>query len=875
MNSNSQLYFKRTPITVNNVGVEIDTREYVFDSNSSISSHFNFLVGIRKDYKYLNAPTTGSLTAQKQNVYTPSNSAYQVSITSLYEHVRGYLYRNGLTAFDPIQRTNVNSWLGNDRYAVRVITIPLNELKEDKIKPGTFGMNISNSSPYTFNKYLEFNNSPSYNSGNGAGYMLLSDESWLCCKLSNTLDKIDSKTNADFTIEIVFSPKKLDGLIEPYQQFLLYRPRLVDRQNTALDSLMDNNSLSARMFEYTCTVSAIPSYYSYDEEINNKFTTLSQISKLDYDSSATSNNDCAMGIIFTHYPLTASITSNLSGKPLSGCSTFKIIRNGKLYGEYLALTSSNTAGVVFTGTTGSVNLFDSEWHHLVWTYKQPIDFIADSDLHRVYLDAVRLPNLNQNTDSRSQPYFGGSSQTTAWYKNNSLRASTVMTVGAKLQVIDQQLTTRNTVIQNALNTDIRFLYRQREFQGEYGLTIDYTSAQQNYGAEFDPSVTGSPLVTSATSDTMVYSFFGASNLEKYLSSYYGYHNSPEKNPDIYLEHSYIDAKKMICTDIIKDNGCFGFNGNIAGLWIYNYYIPGEYGFFSTPILEYQCVCWRSNSLTDLRPEIYTVFYGDWEIVNQRKFIEPNKRKWIGLNVPEKLLGNFCFWKDEKNAIVVNNRIQPITSAIYKQKSLKFNKDFGDAFNNYYGAGFLTKTGLQNPSINLVEKYEFTDSPVKVYTGSYLKHGKIIQNNPEGGKVAAAYSEVGIIFYDLGIIVFDSELILNHSKFIENISVPLTWSITGYDFSVTGFPPSACWFNVSKIKFETETDKYVNYFDAILEQDECNTTTNPTIGLLNNLTYPTSIGLYNDNDELLVVAKMVHQTPKTNYYGIRYKIKLIY
>jgi hypothetical protein len=863
--SNSNVYYKRLPGTVNNVGVEIDTREYVFNSDSSISSHFNFMVGIRKNYN-------SSLTSQSNTAYTSSNSAYPISITSLYEYVRGYLYRDNYIANDPTFKYGLS---GSPIYKLRVITIPLNELKEDRIKPGTFGMNSDTNARFTFNKYLELNNSPNYNYGIGAGYVLLSDESWLCCDVSERLDHVHTTGyNSSFTVELVFSPKEIKEITtQPYRQFLLYRPRLVDRMNPLMVSDM-NFPLSAKMFDYTYAVSAIPSFYSYDEEINNKYTAFVPNLKTGYDHSVTSDNDCAMAIIMVYYPPVTSITASLSGIALSGCTTFQIVRNGQMYGEYLVLSSSITAGIT-GGTSGATTLFDNNWHQLVWTFKDDGSSLPFNDENYVYLDAVKLPNLNPAYKNSagyitSNTYSAGRSITTAWYQNNFLKAPTVMTLGAKLQVIDQQLTTRNTVIQSALQTDVRYLYRQKQFEGVYGLQVYDSQREIDYGIPIGGGgiplgFSKSTILNSTTSDTQIYSFFGASELEKYLSAYYGAEAIPEKNPDIYVPITDIDTKKMKCTDIVKDLGCFGFNGKIAGFWLYHNFFDDAFGpGGGTSVPEGQCIPYR----VDYPSELYPFFYGN--LNNQTlKFIEPLKRTWA-YSIPT-LIGNFCFWKDEKDSLVVNNRLDFRESAQYSQKGLRFNK-FGEEYNKYYGAGLLTKPGTNYPNINLVDYYEFYDTPINVFTNNHLKHGKIIQNtNPTIYK--EANYEVGVIFYDLGIVVLDgSNIFINYHNSMtdDNISTPIQWSVSGYDFSITGNQ-----FIIQSIKFQTENFKYVNYMNIKLEQDEGNTSTNPTVGILNNLTYPTTIGLYNDNDELLFIAKSNHKMQKTNYYGIRYNVKIAY
>jgi hypothetical protein len=786
--------------------IEFEENQYTFSADNSLTSHFNFLNAAKSNY-------TSVSSNINNNVYTLKNSNNKISYSALYENIRSYLYQNNYA----IQNSIVNQNQQESLFA-RQITIPLNCLG-DTIKPGSFGFNLSSNSVLHFSRFLSLNNSKNIDYGRNSAYVLFNDERWLN-------EKLDS-CSSNFTFELAIKPKYIDNSsASTVTQYLIYRARIVPR-----------NSLSGMTASgWTYSSSAIPS--------NQDITTLQLEKSVNVDTSITGDSvtDIAYGLAMTYY-------KPISNSSLSGSIVFDAIINGEIVSSFQAINSSLTAnsqtGVDFSSLTSIKNLYDNQWHHLIWNWNT-----LDASNTRLYLDGVRLPAINNSSTAGQNPVL-----TVANYKLNNMvvKVPTTLLLGSKLQACDQQITTDSMRVIFNNQENISFLYQRKNFEAEYGSQF-ISQAYVNQGLIINsnnqktnnPSAKSSQVPTSLVNiDTNIYSYFGAVNNLKYLSSYYNGIVTSDRNPDIYTGFTDSDLKKNICSNIISENGIRGYIGDLGFFYIHNASLTDGDG--GVTISEYVgSITANSFSATEIA----------------LRFTNRDPKK---SNVDDYLIGNYQFWKEDLMSLLVKNKTKIKNNSEFYYK--KNNASNNEAYYDYYGAGiFVNHLSLAaNSKINA--KYDFQDLPQSVFDKGLFKTGSIIYKGNESSK----YSKIGVIYYDLGLLIFDNNQLiptsnLNSTSFINSISA---------DTNITWSTSTTSNFIMEEMSYIVQKYRYCNYLDVNLNEFEFNNSTNPSSQLNQNVTYPTTIGLYNDNDEMIAVAKINQKVEKSSLYNINYKVKLAY
>lgn len=202
--------------------------------------------------------------------------------------------------------------------------------------------------------------------------------------------------------------------------------------------------------------------------------------------------------------------------------------------------------------------------------------------------------------------------------------------------------------------------------------------------------------------------------------------------------------------------------------------------------------------------------------------------------------------------------------------------YGRTSINLYDEKDNTLTGALVP--------EFSDLNLSAQTRTFLYFDKpesnIINKDIEQGRIVRAAFDgtekrVGTVFYDLGIIALDAD--------DENAKLNFLWPSSGttgdFGFSVTGNLNSA--INIERYRFVSLDVRGRLLLDSVASGSEFNFSQNPTA--LNPETgennfdepqsYINSVGLYNDDGELLAVAKLSQPVRKDTSRRITLQTKV--
>jgi len=179
------------------------------------------------------------------------------------------------------------------------------------------------------------------------------------------------------------------------------------------------------------------------------------------------------------------------------------------------------------------------------------------------------------------------------------------------------------------------------------------------------------------------------------------------------------------------------------------------------------------------------------------------------------------------------------------------------------------TKLQE-TIDIPRDFLFYDQvPVNKVIKNKLNQGNLVRENIYG-----IPKRIGVTFYDLGAIIIDAQDDESGIDFID----PVSGTTGDFGFSVTGNTTA---LNVERFSFAAAENKSKLILNASAKGDEYNFTFNPTgVDPLTDetitdtpITYITSIGLYNDDNELLAIAKLSEPIKKDNSSQITTQVNL--
>ena len=171
---------------------------------------------------------------------------------------------------------------------------------------------------------------------------------------------------------------------------------------------------------------------------------------------------------------------------------------------------------------------------------------------------------------------------------------------------------------------------------------------------------------------------------------------------------------------------------------------------------------------------------------------------------------------------------------------------------------------------ITRNFLYTDVPDNNVLLNDFNTGRIIRLGADG-----TVTKVGVIFYDLGSVVLDGRDTNAKLDFL----YPTSGTTGDWGFSVTANGNSA--LNVERIAFKSVENKGRMLFNAITEGSEFNYTRNPAgvnpenaSQLLDEpTTYVTTIGLHDDEGNLLAVAKLSKPVKKDSSRRITYQVKM--
>ena len=156
---------------------------------------------------------------------------------------------------------------------------------------------------------------------------------------------------------------------------------------------------------------------------------------------------------------------------------------------------------------------------------------------------------------------------------------------------------------------------------------------------------------------------------------------------------------------------------------------------------------------------------------------------------------------------------------------------------------------------------------KTYLYFDIKENNFINNDMSQGRIVRKAADgkikrVGLIYYDLGLITFDSD----DDTARLNYLYPASGSTGDFGFSVTGSNNAA--INIERMVFNSIDNIGRLVLDAVAEGNEYNYSENST-SVTNTgesvldipATYITTVGLYNDEGDMLAIAKLSNPVRK--------------
>lgn len=169
-----------------------------------------------------------------------------------------------------------------------------------------------------------------------------------------------------------------------------------------------------------------------------------------------------------------------------------------------------------------------------------------------------------------------------------------------------------------------------------------------------------------------------------------------------------------------------------------------------------------------------------------------------------------------------------------------------------------------------------DEPVVSTTGDALFQGKLKVSTDANFATTASSTSIGDVFYNYGVMVFRGSIIGNAS---------LSSSLSSYNmyFSTN---PSTTAIEVTSLSFRRQQQKTKQIFFCRALNGEFNYSNNPSyreddgsvnqdILDLGNMVFPTTVGVYDNNNNLLAVAKVNPVAKKTNEDELIFKLAITY
>jgi len=160
--------------------------------------------------------------------------------------------------------------------------------------------------------------------------------------------------------------------------------------------------------------------------------------------------------------------------------------------------------------------------------------------------------------------------------------------------------------------------------------------------------------------------------------------------------------------------------------------------------------------------------------------------------------------------------------------------------------------------------------------------KVIDNNLNQGRIVRvgvdnSINKVGIIYYDLGLIVLDN----NDENAKLNFIHPNSGSTGDFGFSKTGNQGAI--LNVERLSFKSVENVGNIILESTISGNEFNYSQNiSSRNLIDNdklldepVVYVTSVGLYDDEGNLLAIAKLSNPTRKDDSTNLKANIKLTF
>lgn len=775
-----------------------------------------FLGGIEPNY-----PTP--LTGITQNVWSRGNTSLTaISYTGLHQSVRGFYYQNAdYGAPSVVEMEGVTSSV------FRCITVPM-QYVGDRIKPETFTFSLSTSDLY-FEKFLSLRNSIGYNQTYNSAFAILADEVYVNpdeIKIKCD-EKFDSFSN-NFGFEIAFRLRNdINSSGTGVDQVIYYRPRITPKE-----------SFTGSSSSFAYSTSSIPSNYSYQDLNNQRFS--SQVSR---PSVSGNLGDAAF-----------AITYNRSG---TSCS-FALFVDGVRTAIFPSITSVITSNALTSSpasstTWGYYDLLDDKWHHLIVNWAENNGTNPGWENGRMYLDGTRLEATKRATNLPSYPNVKASYD----IDGETIDVPTPIYIGARVLPIDEQVTNRNLrIIQSKAYASASGDILQSIL--DYDKPIEYENANYKYLYDFD-----------SQENTGLYSYFGSLNLEKYLNSYINQIQTTDIAP-INREKNKYDIKKETTFNNVTKCGINGFNADIAFVNVWADCIQDAFQ-SSVQIGERMNVKLTGISSYD-------------DLLIKYRFLDPKMN--IGhacltgqyyynadilpiLQGPKNvIIYNFEFYKENFDSVVIKNRSQILNpdnySVEYSNKNINY---------NYSGACILIssedfKNTLKGAYAKISNDYRIYDKAVKTFPNNGLSHGILKYRNLSTN----TETNIGVIYYDLGIIFMTNNFVWPGA-----VNQDIVNSLTAGVKLVFGinpiFAPIIDPIIVENLSFISQKFKYSTYIDINLDLNEYNISQNDSALPTRNVSYPTTIGFFNDKDECLASSKISYITKKNDTYKIKYKTKL--
>jgi len=188
-----------------------------------------------------------------------------------------------------------------------------------------------------------------------------------------------------------------------------------------------------------------------------------------------------------------------------------------------------------------------------------------------------------------------------------------------------------------------------------------------------------------------------------------------------------------------------------------------------------------------------------------------------------------------------------TGTVYGNSSIKLFDIRDNTITGDSGTAF-TDSAISGTS----RTFTYSDRPEKGLIGNNIMSGRIVRQAFDG-----ITTRVGTVFYDLGLIILDADD--NNTKM--NFLWPASGTTGDFGFAVTGNLNSA--FNINRIRFNSIDRRGRLLTTSVASGSEFNYTTNPTgvnpeteESLFDEpISYITSVGLYNDQNDLLAIGKL--------------------